>query len=130
MIDTLKLIWQKYLLTSYFSYFCCPCNLAITSKNATGLGLLSRAFLIAYLVDPVVTKLSQSRFFPRWLAVILMMSFIVTFVFLGALLLTNILVEVTTMQSGLGEAWAGFMNWLNSNAPKWFATLFSQVTQL
>ncbi len=130
MIDTLKLIWQNIYLRVILVTFAVLAILLLLAKTQLAWGCFLGAFLIAYLVDPVVTKLSQSRFFPRWLAVILMMSFIVTFVFLGALLLTNILVEVTTMQSGLGEAWAGFMNWLNSNAPKWFAALFSQVTQL
>ncbi len=130
MIDTLNLVWKNIYLRVILVIFAIIAILLLLAKTQLAWGCFLGAFLIAYLVDPIVTKLSQNRFFPRWLAVTLMMIFIVAFIFMGGLLLTNILFEVTTMQAGLGESWMNFMQWLNTTAPRWFTEPFNRAVQL
>ncbi len=130
MIDTLSLIWRNIYLRVILVTFATIAILLFLAKTQLAWGCFLGAFLIAYLVDPIVTKLSQNRFFPRWLAVIFIMAFIVTFIFMGVLLFTNILFEVTTMQAGLGKSWASFMQWLNTTAPRWFVEPFNRAVEV
>ena len=131
MAETFNLMWQNIFLRIIVVVCVAIGIVLLLQETRAAWGAFLGAFVIAYLFDPVITRLTKSRFIPRGLAVLLVMVFIFSFLFLGAALVANILVfEVNTVHDHFGESWGHFKQWVDTSAPPWFADAFHQVTNL
>ena len=131
MAETFSLIWKNIFLRVILVVCAAIAIVFLLQETRVAWGAFLGAFVIAYLFDPVITRLTKSRFIPRGLAVLLVMVFIFAFLFLGAAMVANIIVfEVNTVHEHFGESWGHFKQWVDTSAPPWFADAFHRVTDL
>ncbi len=97
MIDTFKRVWGniylRVLLIVALSY---QITVVLKSTQIAWSSFLI-AFLIAYLFEPFVRRLEQAKLVARWLSVALTVLLILVFFVVGAILLGNILVELSNL---------------------------------
>lgn len=97
MIDTFKRIWGNiYLRVVLIIAVCYEAMIVLKSTQIAWSSFLI-AFLIAYLFEPLVSRLEKAKLVARWLSVALTVILILVFFVVGAILLGNILVELSNL---------------------------------
>ena len=90
------------------------------------------AFLIAYLVEPVVIRLENTRFFPRWLSITFTMIVIILFFIVGVILMGEVLAQLSVLPTALSpllnEDVPSLVANLQAKSPPWLAKLFNENT--
>jgi predicted PurR-regulated permease PerM len=98
--------------------------------NATRLAWVSFliAFLIAYLVEPFVSRLERNRLIPRWLSVAITMIIIILFFIISVTLIGEILAQLVTLPAIVRPFLETLPVELEKRTPPWLAELFGNNT--
>jgi len=90
------------------------------------------AFLIAYLVEPIVIRLENTRFFPRWLSITFTMIVIILFFIVGLILMGEVLAQLSVLPTALSpilsEDIPSLVANLQEKSPPWLAKIFNENT--
>ena len=127
MENTFKQIWQNIYLKLIFISLISLVVVLILIKTRIVWGSFLGAFIIAYIADPPVQCVANRRICPRFLGVGITILVLLAFIFLGGILLTDLLVHIAALPLLLVPTWESFLNWLNTSAPKLATTLYGTL---
>ncbi len=132
MQDTLKQIWANiYLRVIFIVLALIVLFKLIVITRLAWISFLT-AFLIAYLVEPIVKRLERTKVFPRWLSIVVTMVVILLFFTVGVLLMGEVLAQLSVLPNSirplLSEDIPTLIADLEKKSPPWLAKIFQENT--
>lgn len=126
--DTFERIWQNIYLRVLF--IIAVTYLFFYLLRVTRLAWVSFliAFLIAYLVEPFVSRLERNRLIPRWLSVGITLILIVLFFIISVILVGDILAQLATLPGIIRPFLDTLPAELEKRTPPWLAELLGDNT--
>jgi predicted PurR-regulated permease PerM len=126
--DTSRRIWQNIYLRVLLMIGVVFLVLFVLRATRIAWGSFLIAFLIAYLAEPLVSRLERNRLLPRWLSVAVTVLLIVLFFVLGVVLVGEVLAQLAILPGIVIPFLNNLPSELEKVSPPWLLSLFSDST--
>jgi predicted PurR-regulated permease PerM len=126
--DTLKRIWQNIYLRVLLMIGAVYLTIFVLRVTRIAWSSFLVAFLIAYLAEPLVSRLERNRLLPRWLSVAITVLLIVLFFVLGVVLIGEVLAQLATLPGVVIPFLNNLPTELEKLSPPWLLILFNDST--
>ena len=128
MVDTFQRVWQNIYLRVILIISVVYGLFWLIQQTQLAWTSFLIAFLIAYLVEPIVLRLERTRIIRRWFSVTLVIVFIFLFLVVSVLLLREVVLRLAVLLDDIPPLLAQLTVWvegLETNAPPLVATLLA-----